>query len=97
MCIRVSRAWRFRLLRSDGNGDRFRLRKSPARNSWRSLQFVVGTLLITSPVACDIGANILARKADGLKGHKAAEDFCQLCPLGLGRAWERVRSVMFML
>ena len=79
------------------NGGRFRLRKSPARNSWRSSQFVVGTLLITLPVACDIDADILARKADGLEGHKAAEDFCQLCPLGLGGAWEHVRSVMFML
>ena len=35
-------------------------------------------------VACDIGADILAIKAYGLKDDKAAEDFCLPCPLGLG-------------
>ena len=38
----------------------------------------------TSAVACDIDADILARKADGLKDRKAAEDFCLPCPSGLG-------------
>ena len=42
------------------------------------------TSLITSSVDCDIGADILARKADGLKDSKAAEDFCLPCPWGPG-------------
>ena len=40
--------------------------------------------LITSTIACDIGADILARKADGWKDRKAAEDFCLQCISGLG-------------